>query len=182
MSDFKGSENRQTQRIKVARTYRIIRNQRLDFFHKVARNLVNEFDLIAFEKLGIQNMLQNSRLAKSISDAGWGMLTRITSSKAEEAGKLVVFVNPYGTSQECSNCGSRVPKDLSVRVHSCPVCGLVMGRDMNAALNILHRAVRTDCAELTPVDMRTLVDESGSPPIQGRGGSHKIIPCSQAFF
>lgn len=167
----KGSENRQKQRKKVARIHRIIRNQRLDFSHKVARKLVDNFDLIAFEKLGIKNMLQNHYLAKSISDAGWGMLASITNSKAEEAGKLVVFVNPDGTTQECSNCGSNVPKDLSVRLHSCHVCGLVMNRDINAAINILHKAVRTDCAEFTPADTRILVDESGSPL---GGGSHKV--------
>lgn len=71
-------------------------------------------------------------------DAGWGTLFELLSYKAEEAGRLVVRVAPHGTSQNCSGCGVKVPKDLSVRVHKCDACGLVMDRDLNAAINILR--------------------------------------------
>jgi putative transposase len=151
-----GSKNRNKQRVRVARVHRKIRNQRKDFAHKTSRMLVNTYDRIVFEKLQIQNMVQNHHLAKSISDAGWSQLISMTRSKAEEAGKSVVQVNPNGTSQICI-CGYPVPKDISVRVHSCPRCGLVLGRDHVSAMIIKNRDIGTDCAEFTPVEMEPLL-------------------------
>jgi len=133
----KGSSNYGKARKKVAGIYKHIANQRADFSHKASRKLTDMADVVVFEDLQIPNMLKNHHLAKAISDHAWGMLTRNTISKAASAGKIVVLVNPKNTSQRCSNCGTKVPKDLSVRVHICPHCGLVMCRDRNAALNIL---------------------------------------------
>lgn len=159
----KGSANKKKQRIKIARVHRKIRNQRKDFAHKISRILVNKYDLIAFENLNIKGMLKNHHLAKSISDAGWNQLIQFTTYKAEEAGKIVELVNPNGTSQKCSKCGKTVPKDLSKRVHSCPFCGLMLDRDHNAAINILRKAVPTDCGELTPVESgQKTLEEAGS--------------------
>ncbi|MDP3104870.1 MAG: transposase [Candidatus Methanoperedens sp.] len=132
------SKNRNKQRVIVSKVHRRIRNQRKDFAHKLSRNLVDNYDLIKFEDLQIKNMVQNHHLAKSISDAGWYQLMNFTKSKAECAGKIVEFVNPSGTSQTCI-CGFSVPKDLSVRVHICPSCGLVMGRDQVSAILIENR-------------------------------------------
>jgi putative transposase len=134
------SKNRNNQRIIVAKVHRRIKNQRKDFAHKTSRKLVEEYDHIVFEDLQIKNMVQNHHLAKSISDAGWSQLISFTKTKAEYAGKIVELVNPRNTSQNCSSCGSSVPKNLSVRVHSCPFCGLVMDRDHNAAINIENRS------------------------------------------
>jgi putative transposase len=128
----KMSGKRKRQRIIVAKGHRRIRNQRKDFAHKLSRNLVDTYDLIKFEDLQIKNMVQNHCVAKSISDAGWYQLMQFTKTKAEYAGKIVEFVNPAGTSQTCL-CGFHVPKDLSVRIHRCPSCGLVMGRDQVSA-------------------------------------------------
>jgi len=133
------SKNRNDQRIIVAKVHRKTRNQRKDFAHKTSRTLVNEYNHIVFEDLQIQNMMSNHHLAKSISDAGWYQLMNLTKYKAEYAGKLVELVNPNGTSQTCSQCGNSVPKKLSVRVHSCPHCGLVLDRDHNAAINIKNK-------------------------------------------
>ena len=80
-------------------------------------------------------------MRKSYRDAGWGIFTRMTVYKVEETGHTVVFVDPAYTSQICSSCGTLVPKDLSVRVHECPHCGLIMSRDRNAAINILNRGL-----------------------------------------
>jgi putative transposase len=77
-------------------------------------------------------------LAKSISDAAWNQLIAYTTYKADNAGRVVVSVDPRNTSQMCSGCGTMVEKSLSVRVHACSVCGLVMDRDENAANNILR--------------------------------------------
>ncbi|WP_445475531.1 RNA-guided endonuclease InsQ/TnpB family protein [Methanococcoides methylutens] len=134
----KGSKNRNKQRLKVARVHRKIRNQRLDFNHKLSRVLVNRFDRIVFEDLSIRNMVKNHHLAKSIYDVAWGQLIQLTESKAEEAGKYVELVNPRNTSQKCSSCGNIVKKSLAVRVHKCPECGLELDRDINAAINILN--------------------------------------------
>jgi len=139
----KGSQNRNHQRIVVAKTHRRIRNQRKDFAHKTSRKLVEMYDHIVFEDLQIRNMVQNHHLAKSISDAGWSQLISLTKSKAECAGKVVELVNARNTSQNCSSCGNSVFKDLSIRVHSCPFCGLELDRDHNAAINILKRSKNT---------------------------------------
>ena len=80
-------------------------------------------------------------LAKSIADAAWNTFITILTCKAEEAGRQVVKVDPKYTSQTCSNCGEIVKKDLSVRVHECSHCGLILDRDVNAAKNILARAL-----------------------------------------
>ena len=132
----RGSWNRLRQRFKVARINRTIARQRTDFLHKLSRKLVDENDGIVFEDLQVQNMQQNRHLSLSIADAGWSELVRMTTYKAEGAGGRVVLVSPAGTSQDCSACGAKVPKDLSERTHRC-VCGLVLDRDVNAARNIL---------------------------------------------
>ena len=103
---------------------------------------MDTYDHIVFENLWIKNMMQNHHLAKSISDAGWYQLMQFTKSKAECAGKIVEFVNPAGTSQTCL-CGCHVPKDLSVRIHTCPSCGLVMPRDQVSAILIENSTVGT---------------------------------------
>lgn len=120
------SKNREKERIKVAKIHRKIVNQRRNFNHEVSRTLVNNFDLIAFEKLNIQGMVQNHHFAKSISDASWYQLQMFTTYKAEEnahkcaAGKIVEFVDPKLTSQNCSNCGKlvgRVTEGENLSVH-----------------------------------------------------------------
>lgn len=90
------------------------------------------------ENLNIRAMAR-SRLSKSILDAAWGQFRRFIAYKAERAGKRFIAVDPCGTSQECSQCGAKVPKELSQRMHECPACGLRIHRDHNAALNILAR-------------------------------------------
>lgn len=117
------------------------RDQRRDFWHKTTRALVNTYGLIALEDLTLKFMTANHTLALSAHDAGLGEFQQQLAYKAENAGTQVVTVNPAYTSQACSGCGVIVPKDLSVRVHSCPDCGLTLDRDVNAARNILFLAV-----------------------------------------
>ncbi len=158
----KGSKNRSKQRLKVARAHRKVRNQRLDFMHKLSRSLVDRFDLIAFEDLRIKNMLKNRYLAKGIADASWHLLQSLTAYKAEWAGKHTAFAVPNGTSQDCSCCGKTIKKSLATRIHRCPQCRLEMDRDVNAAINILKR-VGWDAPEFTPVEIPVGVAEAGSP-------------------
>lgn len=144
----KDTPERAKRRKVVSHIHQRIANRRRDFAHKLARQLVNEYGILAFERLNEQGMLQNHHLAKSIQDAAWNQLVQFATYKAEEAGRRMVLVNPNGTSQRCSRCGVTVPKDLSVRTHDCPVCGLNIDRDENAAVNIL--ALGMQCLGLAP--------------------------------
>lgn len=137
------SKNRTKSRIKIARLHEKITNQRQDFLHKLSKYLVNDFQLIAFEKLIIKGMVKNKYLAKSITDASWGKFRQMLTYKAEEAGLYAIGVNPQNTSQICSNCEKTVPKSLATRIHKCPHCGLTIDRDINAAKNILNLALST---------------------------------------
>lgn len=133
----KGTPERAKRRKVVARIHERIANRRKDFAHQVSRHLVNRFGIIVFEDLNITRMIKNHCLAKSIADAAWNQLATYTRYKAEEAGCTYIEIDPRGTSQRCSRCMTVVKKDLSVRVHQCPVCGLEIDRDLNAAINIL---------------------------------------------
>jgi putative transposase len=149
----KGSNNRNKQRIKVARIHRKIRNVRKDILHKASRILADTYDTIVFEDLQIKNMVKNHHLARSIHDASWSTLINFTTYKAEYAGGIVGLVNPRHTSQECSICGNIQSMPLSQRVYVCSACGNTIDRDHNAAINIENRYVRAGCPELTPVEM-----------------------------
>ena len=139
-----GSRERRKARKVVSRIHERIRNRRHDFCHQNARRIVNRFGIIAVEKLNVKGMVKNHCLAKSISDASWSQFRSILTSKAESAGREILAVNPAYTSQDCSGCGyrpdgqeGRTKKKLSDRWHLCPLCGLSVDRDTNAAVNIL---------------------------------------------
>ncbi len=155
----RGSHRRKRAALALATAHRRVRNHRHDFQHKAARALVNRFGVLVFEDLKITQMskapdpkpdperegayLPNGAAAKaglnrSILDAGWGQFQALCVAKAASAGRQVVVVDPYNTSQQCSGCGKLVPKPLEERTHTCPHCGLVLDRDHNAAINILR--------------------------------------------
>ncbi|MGP8322442.1 MAG: RNA-guided endonuclease InsQ/TnpB family protein [Methanosarcinaceae archaeon] len=165
----KGSNNRDKQRIEVARIHRHIRNQRKDFAHKLSRTLVNTYDTIVFEKLQIMNMVKNHHLAKSISDAGWGQLVEFTKFKAEWAGRVVQQIDPKQTSMECCICGSIQKMPLSQRTYNCPSCDNVMDRDENAAKVIKSRAIGQGLAESTPVEMFSRMSLKQEAPCESVG-------------
>ncbi len=135
------------QRRKVIRAlchaYARATNRRKNFAHQESRKLINEYQFIAFEKLDIQDMQVNGNkvISRGIVDVAWGQFVQFTAYKAANAGRTVTLVNPRGTTQMCSGCNQIVPKDLSVRIHVCPHCGLKLNRDQNAALNILARGL-----------------------------------------
>lgn len=135
----KGSNRRKKAVSAVAKLHHHIANQRKDFHHKTALNLVSEYGFIAHENLNTKG-LARGMLAKSVNDAGWGNFLNILRFKAECAGVRVVGVNPAYTTQACSFCGCLPAKKitLSDRVYHCDSCGLVMDRDENAARNILQ--------------------------------------------
>lgn len=131
----KGTHRRARAKAVVVKLHRKVRNQRADFCHKAARQLVTTYGTVVFEDLKIRNLVQNQHLALSISDAGWGQFVQCCVVKAESAGRQVLFVNPRYTSQTCSGCGALHKKELSERWHSCE-CGTELDRDHNAAINI----------------------------------------------
>src|SRR5437763_4845746 len=142
----KGSKNRAKARLRLARKHLKVQRQRRDFAAKTARALVMSNDVIAIEDLRVAHMVKNRHLSKSISDAGWRAFRTWLEYLARVYGKVVVAVPPEYTTQECSRCGTLVRKTLSERTHVCPKCGLVLGRDHNAAVIILRRGL----ALLTP--------------------------------
>lgn len=149
----RGTAQRRKAKRVVSRIHERIRNRRHNFVHQESRKIVNRFGLIAVEKLNIKGMVRNHCLAKSISDAAWGMFLSVTKSKAECAvTREFKEPNPNGTSQECSGCGGIVKKSLAVRVHYCPGCGLRLDRDTNAAINILNLCGATHSPGLAPVE------------------------------
>jgi putative transposase len=136
----KGSNRRRKALRRVSKHHLKVSNQRKDFHYKTAHELVSKGRNIGYENLNIKG-LAKTRFSKSINDAGWATFLQILSIKAANAGLITIDVNPSGTSQDCSGCGTKVPKTLSTRWHSCPSCGLELDRDHNAAINIRNRAV-----------------------------------------
>jgi putative transposase len=151
----KGSKRRRKAVKVLAKKHQTVKRQRHDFHHKTALALVRQYDVIYLEDLQVSNLSRRPQakpdgnggyahngsgakagLNKSIQDAGWYSFRQILAFKAECAGKRVEAVPPAYTSQDCSGCGERVEKSLSVRTHICPTCGLILDRDENAARNI----------------------------------------------
>ncbi|MCX6656862.1 MAG: transposase, partial [Candidatus Bathyarchaeota archaeon] len=160
----RGSGNREKARLKVVRLHERVANQRRDFAYKTARSIVNRYERIILEDLKICNMNRNRHLSKSIADAGWGLLRKALTYMASLSEGVTAFVDPRDTSQICSGCGARVMKDLSVRVHVCPMCGLALDRDVNAARNVLKRGLEIGLgrAEYTPDGEGTTTHLSGA--------------------
>lgn len=140
-----GSNNRNKQRIKVAKLHEKVANQRKDFLHKLSKQLADNHDAVVIEDLNMQGMSQTLNLGKSVADNGWGMFTTMLKYKLEWQGKQLVKVDKwFPSSQLCSDCGFQNPetKDLSVREWICPNCGEKHNRDHNAAINIKNEGIR----------------------------------------
>ncbi len=139
---IKGSNNRKKARQILGKRHLKISRQRKDHAVKLARCVVQSNDLIAYEDLRIKNMAKNHCLAKSINDASWYQFRVWIEYFGKVFKRATVAVNPQYTSQNCSSCGQVVKKTLSTRTHAC-LCGCVLDRDENAAINILHRGLST---------------------------------------
>lgn len=133
------SRRREKVRKRLARAHLKIANTRSTFLHQVSARLSAQHAVIAVENLNVKG-LARSFDGFTVHDVAWFKFKTNLRYKAEKAGGRVIEVDPRFTSQDCSGCGGRVPKPLSQREHSCPSCGLVLDRDHNAALNILHKA------------------------------------------
>jgi putative transposase len=135
------SKNYHKQRKRLGKAHLKVQYQRKDWAIKLARCVVASHDVVVYEDLQVKNMVKNHHLAKSIHDASWSQFTAWLDYYGKVWDKAVVAVPPQYTTQDCSNCGHRVPKTLSTRTHVCPKCGFELDRDQNAALNILKKGL-----------------------------------------
>lgn len=141
----KGSKNRDKARVKVARLQEKVANQRKDTVHKLTTELVRNYDVICIEDLNAKGMMKNHHLAKSVADVSFGEIRRQLEYKAKWNGKVISVIDRfYPSSQLCSCCGyqNHEIKDLSVRKWTCPKCGAIHDRDVNASKNILNEGLR----------------------------------------
>lgn len=136
-----GSNRREKAKKRLAKVCQRIQRKNVGFCHRVSRLLVNKFDRIAIEDLNIRG-LASGMLSKHVLNACWGRFVVCLTYKAEEAGRVLVKVDPRGTSQECPACGRIAPKKLSEREHHCSGCGLRCHRDHAAARVVRQRAFR----------------------------------------
>ena len=137
----KGSKNREKVRLRLAKLYEKLENQRLDFLHKLSRYYVNNYDVICVEDLDVKDLVEKGRsstLNRHIHDSAWSKFLSLLAYKAARAGRRVVRVDPSNTSKRCANCGY-VVENLSLKDgwFVCPVCGWEADRDYNASLNVL---------------------------------------------
>jgi putative transposase len=169
----KGSRRRRELGRRVARLHWHIKRQREDFQNKLVHKIFAENDVLVLEKLKVSGMLHNHCLAKSISDASWNTFARKAVFKADSLGKYTIFVDPWGTTQFCHSCLQWVPKDLAVREHKCPHCGIEIPRDENSALLIKRLGISRSPAPdrgSSPAEQRPLpsLREWVSPSVEAR--------------
>ena len=140
-----GSNNRNKQRVKVAKVHEKIYNSRKDFHNKLSTELVKNYDVIGIETLNMQGLSQCLNLGKSTMDNAWGYFVNMLEYKCEWYGKHLVFADKYyASSKMCNACGYKnVELTLSDREWDCPICGTHHLRDQNAGINLMNFAKST---------------------------------------
>lgn len=140
----KGGCNREKLRVKIAKVHRKISRQREHHYHQITNKIISENQTIIIETLKIQNMVRNHKLAKSINDVSWSLLTGQLEYKCKWYGRELIKVDTFfPSSKTCSNCGN-IKKELklSERVYNCEVCSFSLDRDVNAAINIRNQGLK----------------------------------------
>jgi putative transposase len=162
----KGSKSTDKARKLVARVHERVSNVRQDYLHKLSRKLVDDNQVIVVESLNTKGMVRNHKLAKAISDGGWGMFVNFLQYKLDREGKVLVEIDRwFPSSKLCSNCHYQVSEmSLDIRTWICPSCGTHHDRDGNAAINIRAEGIRM----LSVLGTRTAADGGDVSPKLGR--------------
>ena len=140
-----GSKNRYKVKLKIQRLYLKIRNARKHMIYKLANKIIKENDIIAIETLDVKSMYQVHKIAKHLKNMPISEFIRVLKYKSNWFGKKVIEINKYfPSSQSCNRCGfkNEEVKDLSVRKWTCPRCGLIHDRDINASINIMFEGLK----------------------------------------
>lgn len=156
----KGGKNREKLRIKIAKLNRKIVWQKEYYYHQITNQLIRDNQTIVMETLGVKDMLEQKKMSRQISDASWGLLTKMLEYKCKWYGRELIKINQYyPSSKTCSGCGN--VKDtllLSERIYSCDNCGLEIDRDLNASLNIKQTGIK--------IPKETVEEKSISSPMK----------------
>ena len=140
-----GSKNRYKVKLKIQRLYLKIRNARKHMIYKLANNILKENDIVAVESLDVKNMYQVHKIAKHLKNIPISEFIRVLKYKSNWLGKKVIEINKYYPSSQCCNrCDykNEEVKDLSVRKWTCPKCGMIHDRDINASINIMFEGLK----------------------------------------
>ena len=140
-----GSKNRYKVKLKIQRLYLKIRNDRKHMIYKLANNILKENDIVSIETLDVKNMYQVHKIAKHLKNIPISEFIRVLKYKSNWLGKKVIEINKYYPSSQCCNrCDykNEEVKDLSVRKWTCPECGLIHDRDINASINIMFEGLK----------------------------------------
>lgn len=160
----KGGSNRERARKALAIQYEKVTNQRLDYLHKITSQIINENQVICIENLNVKGMIKNHKLAQAISDVAWGTLVNLLDYKCQWNNReLVVIDRFYPSSKTCSSCShlmSEMP--LNIREWTCPSCGTVHDRDVNAAKNVLIQGLNILSGCGTQSDVKQKQQEASS--------------------
>jgi putative transposase len=140
----KGSKNREKAKKLVAKVHEHISNTRHDYLHKLSRKIVNNNQVVVVEQLNVKGMVRNHKLAKAISDVGWGTFINFLDYKLKQKGGLLVEIDRwFPSSKTCSNCLYQMSEmSLDIREWTCPSCGTHHDRDENASKNIREEGIR----------------------------------------
>jgi putative transposase len=170
----KGSANRKKAKAKLARLHARIANIRQDALHKLTSDLTRRFHTIVIEDLNVRGMMANRHLARSIADMGFFEFRRQLEYKARMRGGVVKVADRfYASSKTCSACGSVQEKlPLSIRQWTCPECGVVHDRDVNAAINLKNMAVSSTVSAC---------GEEGSGPARKRQAKPASVKQEASF-
>ena len=140
-----GSKNRYKVKLKIQRLYLKIRNARKHMIYKLANNILKENDIVSIENLDVKSMYQVHKIAKHLNQVPISEFIRVLKYKSNWLGKKVIEINKYYPSSQCCNrCDykNEEVKDLSVRKWTCPKCGMIHDRDINASINIMFEGLK----------------------------------------
>jgi putative transposase len=176
----KGSKSRDKARKLVARVHERVSNVRQDYLHKLSRKLVDDNQVIVVESLNTKGMVRNHKLAKAISDLGWGMFVNFLQYKLDREGKVLIEIDRwFPSSKLCSNCHYQVSEmPLDVRTWTCPSCGTHHDRDGNAAINIRAEGIRM----ISVLGTRTAADGGDVSPKLGRKSKLTQSPAKSEAY